>query len=334
MRIAVTGAAGFVGTNLVERLVEQGHEVVAIDRVRPAHAIRSDLVTWKSADVLDPESLRTAFEGVEIVYHLVAVITLAQNNDLAWRINTTGVGNVAEAALASGVRRLVHCSSIHSFDQYAAGGFIDETSARSTDEKIPVYDRSKWFGEVALRRVIDKGLDAVICNPTGVYGPVDHGPSRINGLLRDAARGRVPAMIQGQFDLVDVRDVAIGLTLAAEHGRTGENYLLGGEMVTIYQAMRLAARRMGRRGPVFTLPLSFFGAIVPVAEPIGKMFGSDVLSRASLGAMLHSPVVDRTKAGTELGYSPRSSEQTIADLVDFYRGVGEISKPRLASAAR
>ncbi|WP_068272025.1 NAD-dependent epimerase/dehydratase family protein [Aldersonia kunmingensis] len=334
MKVAVTGAAGFVGTNLLDRLVEQGHEVIAIDRVRPAHAIQSDLVTWKSADVLDPESLRDAFEGAEIVYHLVAMITLAQNNDLAWRINTTGVGNVAEAALAAGVRRLVHCSSIHSFDQYAAGGFIDETSSRSTDPKIPVYDRSKWFGEVELRKVIDKGLDAVICNPTGVYGPVDHGPSRINGLLRDAARGRVPAMIQGGFDLVDVRDVAIGLTLAAEHGRTGENYLLGGEMVTIYQAMRAAARRTGRRGPVVTLPLSFFGAVVPILEPIGAKFGSDVLSRASLGAILHSPVVDRTKAGKELGYSPRSSEQSIADLVDFYSGAGELSKPRLASAVR
>lgn len=334
MRIAVTGAAGFVGTNLLDLLVEHGHEVVAIDRVRPAHAIASDLVTWKSADVLDPASLRTAFEGVDVVYHLVAMITLAQHNDLAWRINTTGVGNVAEAALSAGVRRLVHCSSIHSFDQYAAGGWINEESSRSIDEKIPVYDRSKWFGEVELRKVVDKGLDAVICNPTGVYGPVDHGPSRINGMLRDAARGRVPAMIAGGFDLVDVRDVAIGLTLAAEHGRTGENYLLGGEMVTIYQAMRMAARRMGRRGPVFTLPLGFLGAIVPVAEPIGNMFGTDVLSRASLGAILHSPVVDRTKAETELGYSPRSSEQTIADLVDFYCGVGQISKPRLASAAR
>jgi dihydroflavonol-4-reductase len=139
-------------------------------------------------------------------------------------------------------------------------------------------------------------------------------------------------MIQGQFDLVDVRDVAIGLTLAAEHGRTGENYLLGGEMVTIYHAMRAAARRMGRRGPAFALPLSFFGAIVPVAEPIGKMFGSDVLSRASLGAMLHSPVVDRTKAGAELGYAPRSSADTIADLVDFFCDSGQIPRAALATS--
>ncbi|WP_141549945.1 NAD-dependent epimerase/dehydratase family protein, partial [Nocardia farcinica] len=95
------------------------------------------------------------------VYHLVAVITLAEKNDLAWRVNTEGVRVVAEAALATGVRRMVHASSIHAFDQYTCGGSIDETSARSTDPSLPVYDRSKWQGEIELRAVIDQGLDAV-----------------------------------------------------------------------------------------------------------------------------------------------------------------------------
>src|SRR5690606_26510067 len=132
-------------------------------------------ITWVNADILDPAAMRTALDGAEVVYHLVAVITLADKNDLAWRVNTEGVRVVAEAAHAVGARRFVHASSIHAFDQYSCGGTIDETTVRSVNPDLPVYDRSKWAGEIELRTVIESGLDAVICNPTGVFGPADHG---------------------------------------------------------------------------------------------------------------------------------------------------------------
>ncbi len=322
MKVAVTGAAGFIGTNLVRLLVEQGNEVVAIDRVRSEHWPEAG-VTWKNADVLDPASMESALQGAEVVYHLVAMITLKQQDETAWRLNTLGVRTVAEAALAAGVRRMVHCSSVHSFDQYGCDGYLNEESARSESADIPVYDRSKWAGEQQLREVVAQGLDAVICNPTGVYGPVDYGSqgkglSRINGMLRDAARGRVPAVIEGGFDFVDVRDVALGLTLAAEKGRTGENYLLTGHNQEMLTMFRLSARVAGRRGPLLAFPLKMIEAIVPLAEPIAAKFGSDVVSRAALGALISQPQVDGSKAAAELGYTPRSAEQTIHDLVAFF----------------
>lgn len=319
MKVAVTGAAGFLGTNLLHQLVERGHEVTAIDRVRPSGATDPS-VTWVSGDVLDPASMRSALAGAEVVYHLVAVITLAHRNDLAWRVNTEGVRVVAEAALAVGARRMVHASSIHAFDQYSCGGRIDENAPRSVDPALPVYDRSKFQGEVELRAVVDRGLDAVICNPTGVYGPVDHSDSRINTTLWDAARGRVPVMIGGGFDLVDVRDVATGLILAGERGRTGENYLLSGAMVTMLEVTQLAARVNGKRGPRFAIPAKVISGALPVLEPIGKMLGSDRVSRAAMGALLSAPEIDGTKARTELGYLPRPTEETVRDLVAFYKG--------------
>lgn len=323
MKVAVTGAAGFVGTNLIDHLVESGHEVVAIDRLRSDKS-RQDGVTWIDGDVLDAKSMINALDGAEQVYHLVAMITLAQKNDLAWTVNTVGVRTVAQAALAVGARRMVHCSSVHSFDQAICKGRLDENSARSTAPSIPVYDRSKWFGEVELRKVIDAGLNAVVCNPTGVYGPVDYGLSRINGILRDSARGRVPAVIEGSFDLVDVRDVAAGLVAAGEKGRTGENYLLTGELVTMLDAFRMAANFAGRRGPRFAVPLRFIKPFLPIAEPIGTRFGTDVLSKSAMGALLAAPVVDGAKARAELGYSPRPAAQTIRDLIGFYVASGQL----------
>jgi dihydroflavonol-4-reductase len=319
MKVAVTGAAGYLGTNLIPLLVERGHEVVAIDRAAPTTA--DPAVTWVEGDVLDPASMRAALAGTEVVYHLVALITLAERNDLAWRVNTEGVRVTAEAALESGVRRFVHTSSIHAFDQYRAGGHIDETSGRSDDPGLPVYDRSKWSGELALRPVIERGLDAVIVNPTGVYGPVDFPDrlSRLNAIAAQAMRGRIPVMIGGGFDLVDVRDVAHGLILAGDKGRTGENYLLGGEMTTMIDFCRIAAARTGAKGPRFAIPAKVLGAMLPVLAPIGRLFGSDSLSKAALGAVISAPVVDHGKAERELGYRPRPITETVNDLVDFLR---------------
>lgn len=323
MLVAVTGAAGFVGTNLIEELVGAGHEVIAVDRIRPA-ASRQDGVTWVEGDVLDLESMIRALDGAELVFHLVAMITLAQRDERAWTVNTVGVRTVARAALAVGARRMVHCSSVHSFDQLICKGQLDENSVRSSASSIPVYDRSKWFGEVELRKVIDDGLDAVICNPTGVYGPVDYGLSRINGMLRDSARGRVPAVIEGSFDLVDVRDVAAGLVAAGEKGRTGENYLLTGEMITMFEAFRMAANFAGRRGPRFAVPMRFITPILPIAEPIGARFGSDVVSKAAMGALIAAPTVNGAKARTELGFAPRTAAQTIRELIAFFVTSGQL----------
>ncbi|MGW4532845.1 NAD-dependent epimerase/dehydratase family protein [Nocardia sp. NPDC004340] len=317
MKVAVTGAAGFLGTNLLRLLTDRGHEVTAIDRVAGA---TQPGVTWVNGDVLDPVSMRSALDGAEVVYHLVALITLAHKNDVAWRVNTEGVRVVAEAALEVGVRRMVHTSSIHAFNQYSCGGVINERSPRSIDPDLPVYDRSKWQGEIELRSVIDKGLDAVICNPTGVYGPIDNTASRINTTLWDAARGRVPVMISGGFDLVDVRDVATGLVLAGERGRTGENYLLGGHFTDMFQATRTAAEVNGKMKPAFAIPAKVINACMPVMEPVAKAFGSDRISKAAMGALLAAPIVEHTKATEELGYRPRPAEQTIRDLVAFYNG--------------
>ncbi|MCM6774720.1 NAD-dependent epimerase/dehydratase family protein [Nocardia sp. CDC159] len=330
MKVAVTGAAGFLGTNLLHQLVQRGHEVTAIDRTVPSGP-DDPRIRWLTADVLDPTSMRAALDGVEVVYHLVAVITLAHRSDLAWRVNTEGVRVVAQAARAVGVRRMVHASSIHAFDQYSCGGRIDERSPRSVDPALPVYDRSKFQGEVELRRVIDRGLDAVICNPTGVYGPIDNSASRINASVWDAARGRVPVMVGGGFDLVDVRDVAAGLILASERGRTGENYLLPGAMVSMLELTRLAATVNGKRGPRFAIPVPVISAALPVIEPIAKLFGSDKVSRAAMGALLSAPQVDGAKARGELGYLPRPTERTVRDLVAFYRG--EPLEPEVRSIA-
>jgi dihydroflavonol-4-reductase len=326
MKVAVTGAAGFLGLNVVSALVAEGHEVLAIDRVPVSTKISatsinggSGSVTSRVVDVLDENAMTAALDGVEVVHHLVALITLRQEDPLAEKVNVHGVGSVARAALAAGVRRMVSCGSLAAYD-YEKRGTVHEGSPRSTDPRLPVYHRSKYGGEVELLKVVDAGLDAVICNPTGIYGPLDHPDrlSRMNVGLLDAACGKLPASVRGEFDMVDVRDVAKGFLLAAEKGRTGHNYLLGGHRYDLFDAQLRTAEIAGQKGPRIQIPLGLLAAVAPLVDPIARRFGSESFAPAALENLVMSPIVDRTKAGAERGYEPRPVEETLHDLVAFF----------------
>ncbi len=327
MRVAVTGAAGFVGLNVLNELVGKGHEVRAIDRVTPEVGAPEG-IEWQVRDILDPAAMREALDGIDTVLHLVALITLAEEDPIAWKVNVEGARTVAEAAHACGVRRLVHCSSMHAFNQRTApDGRLDEASPRSDDPTLPVYDRSKWAGEQAVQEVISAGLDGVICNPTGVYGPVDYGQlSRFNLLLRSAARGRVPIMVDASFDFVDVRDVATGLVSAAEKGRTGENYLLPGHYVSMLDVFRMAADASGHMGPLFGFSVSRARQLASIVKPVTSMFKSDIFDDAAFAALDGAPTVDGAKARAELGYEPRPAEDTVRDLVAFFVETGQLRR--------
>jgi dihydroflavonol-4-reductase len=322
VKVAVTGAAGYLGINVVGALVEQGHDVLALDRVPFPDGVVADAsrVTSQVVDVLDEKAVTRALHGVEVVHHLVAVISLRQEDALAERVNVHGVGTVARAALAAGVRRMVNCGSLASF-HYTRGGTVDEGSPRSTDASLPVYHRSKYGGEVALLEVVDAGLDALTCNPTGIFGPLDHPdrPSRMNVGLLDAARGRLPASVPGEFDMVDVRDVARGFLLAAEKGRTGQNYLLGGHRHDLFDAQVRAAELAGARPPRIRIPLRALELLAPFIDPVARRLGSESFAPAALENLSTAPYVDRSKAATELGYEPRPTEETLRDLVAFFR---------------
>lgn len=330
MRFIVTGASGHLGANVVRALAAAGETVRAVD-VRPGSALSGVEAEFVRGDVLDPSSLESAFAEADFVIHLAAKISIAGDPDgSVRRVNVDGVRNVAEAALAAGVRRLVHCSSLHAYDVGATEGPVRENSARATDPRLPAYDRSKAAGEDELRRVIDRGLDAVILNPSGMFGPVDPEPSRMGRLLLAMFKGRMPVTVTGAFDFVDVRDVAGALIAATGRGGRGENYLIGGHRAQMKDLGRLAAQVTGRRPPRLVVPL---GAVKVVAEAAVRLAGPRragrlLLTPEALHALETDPVLDCSRANGDLGYRPRPLAETVADLHASFVADGRVSPKR------
>lgn len=329
MHIAITGATGHVGAVLAREWLSEGAKVRALvfDKIPSLDGLALETIP---GDVLNPESLMRAFDGVDIVYHLAAVIPL--DNDpkgLAQRVNVGGTRNVIEACRASGIKRLVHFSSIHALDPHPMAESIDETRPLNLSPQAPAYDRSKVEAELLVKKAVqENALDAVILNPTGVIGPFDFARSHMGGMLLDLYHRRVPALVQGGFNWIDVRDVARSALLAGRKGKSGERYLLAGHYHTVREVAQLVTKVTGIPGPRIVLPMGLARRLTPFARVHEKLRGKPIaFTDMSLHALCHHQVVDGGKAIRELGHRARSLEETLTDTFAWYSTQGWL-KPR------
>ncbi len=316
MTTVVTGASGHVGSNLVRMLQDDVRAVVHGDQ----RALEGLPVKRIHASLEDPASLRRAFRGAHTVYHLAAHISITGDPDgSVYATNVLGARNAAQAALAEGVSRFVHMSSVHAFDLKNAGSVLDETGAFSGPGNY-AYDKSKAAGEAEIRAAVAQGLDATIVNPTGIIGPVDFTPSRMGNVFLDLASRRMPMLVSGAFDFVDVRDVVRSLISAASRGATGENYLLAGHRVSIGELARLASCATGVPAPRTVLPAWVAALGTPLLEASARRTGRQArFTREALGALQHCPRIDDRKARREIGHSPRPMADSVRDTYAWFR---------------
>ncbi len=333
MTVLVTGASGHIGGVLVRTLLQRGRPVRAL--VHQGQTALEDLegpLELIEGDVLDRASIDRACVGVTTVFHLAAIISIVGDPTGRVRaVNVDGPRNVAEAALAAGVRRMVHVSSVHAFDINSGADRIDEESPR-TGRSAPAYDRSKAAGEVAVREVIAQGLDAVIVNPGGVLGPYDFIPSRMGTFFQQLAERQLPGLVPGGFSWVDVRDVCSSILAAEERGRCGESYLLTGPWCSMTELAKLAENVSGAKAPAFTVPLWVAQLAAPLMTLWAKLWGSEPLyTKEALHAVVACRDISWRKAADELGHSPRPIEETVLDVYRWFAGAEKLQLPELAA---
>ncbi len=327
-KVFVTGATGFIGTRLVQALVEQGQRVRALsrrDRIEPPPGLgpgqpgplEHEFVEIVRGDITDLDSLQRGMDGCNRVFHLAAYAkNWAPDPQIYYRLNVEGMRNVFHAARRQGVARVVWTSSIVTLGPTLPGVLGNEMMPRSTPAYLTEYEETKALAEQEALRAAAEGFPVVIVNPTRVYGPghLTEG-NALARLIDDYDRGRVPVLLNrgvnlGNYVLVD--DVVQGHLLAMERGRTGERYILGGENASLKQFFRTVDRVSGKSH--WQIPLLHFTPLLFawLQKKRAQWFGVyPTITPGWVRTFLVDWAFCSEKAECELGYRPTPLEDGV-----------------------
>jgi nucleoside-diphosphate-sugar epimerase len=305
MRVLVTGATGKVGNAVARRLAERGDEVVALVRDEGrARDVLPPEVGLARGDVGDPASIREAAAGAQGVFNCMGIYEQWLPDKKTFeRVNAIGALNVIAASRQAGVERVVHTSTYDVFDAERGGTAREDRVAEHP--KGTAYERSKQRAEELVLGEAQHGIEVVIVNPSAVYGPGPWASAGVDRVLRDAIRGRLPAVPPGGMTLTYVDDVAAGHLAALDRGQPGERYILADGYGTNREICESAVETAGRGRVPRTLPVPVAKLLAAAGEGVSRVIRRPpLLARDQLEFLLWEARADSAKARDELGFAP------------------------------
>ncbi len=326
MKVALTGVTGHLGAAVLQELYARNYEIRALSRGEDKRSLGNVPVEVVKGDVLHPESLHELMRECDALIHCAAVISI--NGDpggIVHRTNVDGTKNVMEAAKYCGVRRVIHLSSIHAFQQLPIDEVLDEQRA-FVDEKAFAYDRSKRTGQEIALAMNQKGLEVIVMNPTGIIGPYDYKPSRAGQMILDLLSGRLSFMIKGGFDFCDSRDVAHAVVNALKQGSPGECYVLSGNWHSLEEIASLLSVNSGRHIRFITVPSFLAKAGLPFAKIQGWIGNKEPLytNEALEAIFTGNKATSSAKAIRDLDYHARPLDETLRDTYHWFQELGYV----------
>jgi dihydroflavonol-4-reductase len=321
----VTGATGFVGSAVARALVREGLPVRVLARPDGDRRNLAGLAVQIVEGALeDAAAVAQAVAGCRYVFHVAADYRLWVPDPAAmFRANVAGTRSLMLAALAAGVERVVDTSSVAVLG-LVPDGIADETTPARYGDMIGPYKQSKFQAEEVVRGLVaERGLKAVIVNPSTPIGPRDIKPTPSGRMIVEAARGNMPGFVDTGLNIVHVDDVAEGHLRAAEHGRIGERYILGAENLTLAEILAAVARHVGRKAPRLRIPYMVAFPAACGAEWAARLSGREPFAtRDGVRLSRKKMYFSTAKAVCELGYAPRPAAAAIADAVAWFAANG------------
>jgi len=323
----VTGAAGFIGSNVVRVLLEDGMDVRAM--ILPGEDTRNLKgldIERVDGNVLDPDSLDKALAGCDTLFHLAAIFSIwARDRGIFYHVNLQGARNMLWSARNADLEKVVFTSSIAGLGIAPGKELADETTPFNQWGQSD-YVVTKYFSQQEALTFARKGdLPLVVVNPCFPYGEGDVAPTPTGKIMLDTANGLQLLVFEGGLNIVDVRDVAKGHLLAAKQGEVGEMYILGNRNLSIREYLEMIARLAG-------LEIGFIPLPVGMAKVAGWMFvkiadatGKPPLTTAKeVSYSSQHLFFDISKARQKLGYEPSSVEDSIIRALNWYMAEGYI----------
>lgn len=327
-RVLVTGGSGFIGSAVLRALDGRGLELLALARPSsPRRNFEGVDCRIVDGDVTDEGSMRAALDGVRVLFHVAADYRLwARDPEDIKRANLAGAQATMNAALAAGVERIVFTSSVATLRAGGPYDIIDERHPLAEGEGVGAYKQSKVMAERLVERLVqDRGLPAVIVQPSTPIGPRDIKPTPTGRILVEAATGRIPAFVDTGLNLAHVDDVALGHLQALERGQIGERYILGGQDAALREFLAEIARQTGRKPPTVNLPRAPLYPLAWFAEAWAQVTGKEpFVTRDALDMAAHHMFFSSVRAERELGYHARPYPEAVADALAWFRAEGRI----------
>ena len=323
----ITGGSGHVGANLVRELSNRGYKVRCIDFDGDHRAFEGYDVELIKGSVTDVESLDKAFTGVNVVFHTAAIISLERKNrDLIRSVNVEGTKNVCEMALKHKVSKLIHFSSVDAFIREPLDAPLLEDRSLVVDQNTVPYDLSKADAQRIVLEYCERGLDASIIHPSGIFGPNDFKPSLFGQEFLNIAKGKRPFSINVGYDYVDVRDLCETAVNCIEKGVNKQNYIVGGNYMDFVYMAEVMAEVLGKKLMRGTLPFFTIYLSLPIYY-LQSLFSN--APRAITLDSIHTIKVQNKNipsqlAKDQLGHSPRGVEETITDTLKFFKESGSL----------
>lgn len=324
MKVALTGAAGHLGAALIQELTKRNIPVKALVRGHDLRFCQGLAVEVVRGDLLEPGNLTSLMQDCDTVIHCAAMISV--NGDpkgLVHRTNVEGTQLVIDAALMAGIKRCIHISSIHAFQQQPTLEVLTEMR-QPVNEKAFAYDRSKLAGQQIALSANNRGMEVLVMQPTSIIGPYDFKPSLMGKVLIDLYQGRLPFIFNGGFDFCDCRDVANAIVNAMTMGRPGQCYLLAGKWYSLKQLVQILSAAASKKIKPVALPAIAAKAGLPFIKLLGTLQKKEPLyTIEALEALYHgNRLISIAKASAELNYHTRPLEETILDTFQWFKNKG------------
>ena len=325
MPTLVTGATGIAGPPLVRALIERGDSVRVFARESSDVSRLDDTVEIVRGDIVDIDAVSDAVAGCSRVFHLAGYFdSWAVNPATYFDVNVGGAVNVLEAAYEHGVEKVVHASSASTIGEQKG-----ETGSEMTEHRgyfLTKYERSKWEAEQFVFEYVDKGVPAVIVNPSSVYGPGDLSG---NGLtIQRMISGQMTASTNSMAAYLYLDDFVRGLVAADEQGQVGERYIFSGSNVTRLEFLRTAGEVAGVVPAVASTPAWVIRTLTMFNSIRRKFTGKrPAISEDAAAIALHGFRYDSSKATNELGIEFTSLEDGLDATIDWLYREGHVDLP-------
>jgi dihydroflavonol-4-reductase len=306
MRVFLTGSTGFIGSHVARAYAEQNVELRLLTRKTSSlAAIKSIPAQIVVGDLGQPESLRSAIRGCDVLVHVAADYRLwVRDPKLMYAVNVEGTRDLLRIAREEGIAKVVYTSSVATMGFKADGTIVNEDTPITLAEMIGHYKRSKFLGEQEAIRAAKAGQHVMILNPTTPIGPGDAKPTPTGGIIVDFLNRKFPAYVDTGLNLVDVTEVARMHVVALERGTPGERYILGGENLTLKQILDRMSAITGLPSPTMKVPNAVAMIFAFFDETItGKLRGKQ--PRATVEAVRMGKKMmfaSSAKAECELGF--------------------------------